>query len=150
MSPVARLVVVLSICASLGACAAPRPVVAAADTTIVEALERQRFAALSRADVEQLGGWLAADLTYCHSTGVCQSREQFLADIRSGTLRYRSITVLEMTSRAIGSAVLLNGRIAIDVEMQGQSNRLQLVYTDAWARRDGAWQLLAWHSSRAP
>jgi hypothetical protein len=139
----------LLICAMLSACSARPARVAAPDTAAVEALERQRFAALSRADVEQLGRWLAADLTYCHSTGVCQTRQQFLDDIRSGALRYRSIEVLAISARALGGAVLLNGRIAVEVEMQGQPNRLQLVYTDAWEQRDGAWQLVAWHSSRA-
>lgn len=150
MSRPARHAALLMFCALLSACATRSSVVVAADRAAVEALERQRFAALSRADVDQLGRWLAADLTYCHSTGVCQTRQQFLDDIRAGTLRYRSIEVLAISARTLGSAVLLNGRIAIEVEMQGQPNRLQLVYTDAWERRNGVWQLIAWHSSRAP
>ena len=149
MSRPVQLVALLLICATLCACTTRPPRVAAPDIAAVEALERQRFAALSRADVEQLGRSLAADLTYCHSTGVCQTRQQFLDDIRSGALRYRSIDVLAISARALGGIVLLNGRIAVEIEIQGQPNRLQLVYTDAWERRDGAWQLVAWHSSRA-
>jgi len=149
VSHVPRHTALLLICTLLGACAARSVVVAAPDATAVEALERQRFAALSRADVEQLGRWLAADLTYCYSTGVCQTRQQFLDDIRAGTLRYRSIRVLGISTRTLGGAVLLNGRIEIEVEMQGQPNRLELVYTDVWEQRDAGWQLVAWHSSRA-
>ena len=148
MSHPARHAALLLICATLGACVTPPSGVAQTDISIVEALERQRFAALSRSDVEQLGRWLAPDLSYCHSTGVCQTRTQFLDDIRAGTLRYRSIEVLAIDARPLGSAVLLTGRIALEVEMQGKPNRLQLVYTDAWERRDGIWQLVAWHSSR--
>jgi ketosteroid isomerase-like protein len=87
---------------------------------------------------------------YCHSTARCETRAQFLAALRDGSLRYRRIEVLELRSRAVGDTVLLHGRIALDAEMAGSAAQMQLVYTDVWARRDGRWQLIAWQSTRAP
>jgi len=116
----------------------------------VEALERERFAALERNDLPALEQALAADLVYCHSTARCESRAEFLAALRDGSMRYRRIELLELRGRATGDAVLLHGRIALDAEMAGQQARMQLVYTDVWARRDGRWQLIAWQSTRAP
>lgn len=116
----------------------------------VEALERQRFAALERNDLPALEQALASDLVYCHSNARCETRAQFLAALRDGSLRYRRIDVLELRSRAVGDTVLLHGRIALDAEMAGSTAQMQLVYTDVWARRDGRWQLIAWQSTRAP
>jgi hypothetical protein len=147
----APLAIMLLISAATSGCATGRGTAVSADElAAVAALERQRFAAVVRADVATLGPWLAADLSYCHSTGRCQTRQEFLDDIGSGALRYRSIEVLEMQPRAVGDTVVLNGRIALEVDLQGQPNRLILVYTDVYVRRDGRWQLAAWHSTRAP
>lgn len=117
---------------------------------VVEALERQRFAALERNDLPALEQALAGDLVYCHSNARCETRAQFLAALRDGSMRYRRIEVLELRSRAVGDTVLLHGRIALDAEMAGSTAQMQLVYTDVWTRREGRWQLIAWQSTRAP
>ncbi len=147
----APLAAILLISVFTGGCATGHSAaVQADDLAAVTSLERQRFAAVVRADVATLGPWLAEDLSYCHSTGRCQTRQEFLDDIASGALRYRSIEVLETRPRAVGNTVVLNGRVALEVDLQGQPNRLVLVYTDVYVRRDGRWQLAAWHSTRAP
>lgn len=131
--------------------AAPRGDAAPSDpVAAVEALERQRFAALERNDLAALEQTLAADLVYCHSTGRCESRAEFLAALRDGSMRYWRIELLELRGRALGESVLLHGRIALQAEMAGNAAQMQLVYTDVWARRDGRWQLIAWQSTRAP
>ena len=116
----------------------------------VSALERARFAALQANDLARLETMLAPDLRYCHSTGVCESRAQFLDALRSGTMRYRRIDVLALEPRAEGKVVMIHGRLALEAEMRGTPVQMQLVYTDVYARRDGRWQLIAWQSTRAP
>lgn len=116
----------------------------------VTALERARFAALQANDLPRLETMLAPDLRYCHSTGVCESRAQFLEALRSGTMRYRRIDVLALEPRAEGKVVMIHGRLDLAAEMRGTPVQMQLVYTDVYARRGGRWQLIAWQSTRAP
>lgn len=143
-----------SVALLLGACVSHLPQrerAAPSDpSAAVEALERQRFAALERNDLPALEQALAADLVYCHSNARCETRAQFLAALRDGSMRYRRVEVLELRARNVGGAVLLHGRIDLDAEMAGSAARMQLVYTDVWAQRDGRWQLIAWQSTRAP
>jgi hypothetical protein len=114
------------------------------------ALELARFEATVRGDPAALAPLLAADLRYCHSTAVCETREQFLESLRSGQRRYTSMTPLELTPRRIGDVLLIGGTVDVEVVAAGATQRMRLVYTDAYAVRDGRWQLVAWHSTRVP
>jgi ketosteroid isomerase-like protein len=133
----------------LAACAARAPAAAATLDTVV-AIERARLAALQANDLQALEAVLAPDLRYCHSTGVCETRAQFLDALRSGQMRYRRIEVLALEPRAAGAAVLIHGRLDLEVESRGTLIPMQLVYTDVYAQRAGRWQLIAWQSTRAP
>lgn len=115
-----------------------------------EALERERFAAMTRQDVAALRPMLATDLRYCHSTGRCETREQFLATIAAGTIRYRTIEPRGMRVRRFGTLVLIDGRAGIDGLADGRPVSMQIVYLDAYEWREGHWQLVAWQSTRAP
>lgn len=114
------------------------------------ALELARFDATVRGDLAALAPFLAADLRYCHSTAVCETREQFLDSLRSGQRRYASMTPLEIAPRRIGDVLLIGGTVDVEVVAGGATQRMRLVYTDAYAIRDGRWQLVAWHSTRVP
>lgn len=116
----------------------------------IEALERARFAAMTRQDTEALRPMLADDLVYCHSNARCESREQFLATLSSGTIRYLVMQPGEMQVRHYGDVALVNGRIAMEGLADGRPTSMQLAYLDAYVWQDGRWQLAAWQSTRVP
>ncbi len=134
----------------LAGCASAANFATAPAASQVAQLERERFAAMQRNDLAALATMLAEDLVYCHSNGRCESREEFLEALRSGAMRYRRIAVRELRPRQIGDVVLVHGRIALEADLQNAPARLQLVYTDLYARRAGRWQLVAWQSTRLP
>jgi len=117
---------------------------------IVEGVERERFAAMVAVDRPRLERMLADSLRYCHSNGRCETKDEFLANLVSGQMRYRSIEVLEMQPRPVGTAMLVQGRIAIEAEQAGQPLSLELAYTDVYESRSGVWQMVAWQSTRLP
>lgn len=127
----------------VGCTAAPR----ATTDAEIETLERVRFAAMTRQDAETLRPMLADDLVYCHSNARCESREQFLQTIATGVIRYRAI---ELRVRRVGELVLVNGRADIDGLAEGRPIAMQVVFLDAYAWREGRWQLIAWQSTRVP
>jgi ketosteroid isomerase-like protein len=132
----------------IAAQASPLPTVKA-DALL--ALEQQRFAAMTQQDFATLARLLAPDLSYCHSNGVCETRDEFMRALRSGASRYRKIALLESRVRRYGALAVLNGRIQIEGEVGGVAVKgLELVYTDVYRQSQNNWQLIAWHSSRAP
>ena len=116
----------------------------------VEALERARFAAMTRQDIEALRPMLADDLRYCHSNGRCETKAQFLETLRTGDIRYLAIDVLDLHVRAANGAAIVHGTIDVAGEIGGQQIPLRLIFTDVYVRRDGRWQLAAWQSTRVP
>jgi hypothetical protein len=150
LPPLSALLTLMALMALLLAGCAVRGTPTADALDAVVALERARLAALQAHDLQGLETMLAADLRYCHSTGVCETRAQFLEALRSGQMRYRRLEVLALEPRAVGAAVLIHGRLDVEVESRGQRIPMQLVYTDVYAQRDGRWQLIAWQSTRAP
>jgi ketosteroid isomerase-like protein len=116
----------------------------------VEALEKARFKAQIAMDLPTLRPMLADDLYYCHSSGVCQNKAEFIGFVTSGTNKYVAMDVISMKPRLVGSAVVVNGKLDIRVISDGKEQHFQGIYTDVYAKRDGRWQLVTWQSTRLP
>jgi hypothetical protein len=114
----------------------------------VEALEKARFKAQIALDVPTLRPMLADDLYYCHSTGVCQNKEEFIDFVTSGTNKYVAMDVIDMRPRLVDGAVVVNGKLDIRVISNGKEQHFQGIYTDVYAKRDGRWQLVTWQSTQ--
>ncbi len=116
---------------------------------MVRAAEGRRFAAMMRADAAELAGYLAEDLTYTHSNGVTENREQFLKSIASGKIRYRSIEPLDVQARLYGDTAVLTGLARLAVTSEGKDFELKIRFTSVCVRQEGSWRLAAWQSTRA-
>lgn len=114
----------------------------------VEALERARFKAQVAVDTSTLRPMLAEDLLYCHSSGVCQNKEEFIGFVGSGTNKYLAMDVVSLKPRLLGDSVLINGKMSVRVETDGKVDEFQGVYTDVYTKRNGQWQLVSWQSTR--
>jgi len=116
----------------------------------VEAVERARFQAWIKGDTAAMRPMLADDLLYCHSTGQCQNKEEIVAAIGSRETVYRKMDIVDLKSRAVGGAVLINGKLDITAESGGTVTRFLGIYTDVYVKRDGRWQMVSWQSTRLP
>ena len=119
-------------------------------TQEIAALERRRFEAMVAADGALLEPMLSERLRYCHSNGRCETKGEFLAGLAGGALRYRAIEVLELEPRLVGTAMLVQGRLQLSVEQQGEAQQLQVAFTDVCESPTAGWQLVAWQSTRLP
>jgi hypothetical protein len=114
----------------------------AADSARTAAMVAQDYAALDRA--------LGEDLTYGHSTGQVQGKQEFIADLRNGVRRYRAVTAVESAARAYGCAGIVTGTSTVEVESQGHALSFTLRYTATYARQHDRWVLVAYQSVRLP
>jgi len=114
----------------------------------VRQLEMRRFELMVARDMKGLEALLADDLTYTHSNGVLENKEQFLAKLNSGKTLYQSIQSEDVRVRVIGDVAIINGIALMRVWTGGQTQDLRLRYTDIYARREGRWQLILWQSTR--
>lgn len=109
-----------------------------------------RFAAMVAGDLDALGGMLAGDLTYAHSDGRVETKEQLLASLAGGGLAYLAIeSEGESVIRRYGGGEVgvITGAGRFRVRLGEREGEVVLRYTSVYVRQDGRWRLAAWHSS---
>ena len=114
--------------------------------------EKDRFAAMIKADRAALEKILADDLTYTHTTALFESKKQFIKSVTSGTIDYVSIVPSESDwkVRINGNTAIVNGVAAVNVIDTGKDIKIKIRYTTIHTNRGGTWQLQAWQATRFP
>ena len=109
-------------------------------------LETTRIAAMVRRDIPALAPLLADDLSYSHSSGRTDTKESFLELVRSG--HYLDVDFPDREVVPCGDAAIVRGRAQMRVNHDGAELSYPILFMEVYARRNGAWQLVAWQATR--
>jgi hypothetical protein len=112
--------------------------------------ELARFEAQVKGDTAALRRLLGDDLTYVHSNALTETKDHFIESVAIRRIGYDSVVPLEMGHRVFGATAVGNGKVRVQVQMNGQTIRVDLLFTTVHVRRSGRWQLVAWQSTRVP
>src|SRR3954454_11167484 len=82
--------------------------------------EQARYAAQTGGDFAALERMIGDDLVYIHSSSNVDTKASFIESQRSGTVKYRSMTPLEIKVRSYGCIGIVSGRLDVDVTVRGQ------------------------------
>ena len=110
------------------------------------ALEDRRIEAMTSGDVKALGEILADDLIYTHTTARLDTKASFIEAITSGRSNYRSVERKDVEVRDLGDTPVATGPAKFHVG----DNKFEARFIDVYAKRNGAWQMVAWQSTRLP
>ena len=124
-------------------------VVCAQFPTEVLAAERLRFQAQTARDTAALRNLVDADLLYVHSNGLEESRRDFLNNVATGAIEYRTLQPVPNTQRVLKlgrNAALVQGAVAVSGLYRGTPFDIRLRYTSVYRKRRGRWRLLTWQS----
>jgi ketosteroid isomerase-like protein len=111
-------------------------------------LERASVDALVKKDRAALEKLYANDYSYIHSNGVLQDKTQDIAESMSVELKWKSATLTDTKLRVYGDAAILTGVVTLEGEAKGFVPGARRE-TNVWAKRDGAWQMVAGSSTIA-
>jgi ketosteroid isomerase-like protein len=114
-----------------------------ADEATLVAADDARLAALVRADLDALDAMLAEQLVFVHTGGRQDDKTSYVGSLRSGRLRYRSLTRRAVAARIAGDVGILTGTLAMEVTAHGTDRSADARFMTVWQRRDGAWLMLA-------
>jgi ketosteroid isomerase-like protein len=112
--------------------------------------ETRRFEAVVRGDIAALDDILSDDLSYTHATGVYETKAEFIAKLKSGQLKYESLTPEDMLVRVYGTTGVVTGVARVKVQVKGEPLSFQLRFTDVYVKKGDRWQMVAWHATRLP
>lgn len=116
----------------------------------VLAAEDRRYAALLGPALPTLERLFHDRLSYAHSSGVRDTKAEYLAKIESGYYDYtRSEHPVERVD-VVGDTAVVSGRMTADLLVQGQPKSLDVLALAVWTRDTGEWQLLAYASTPIP
>lgn len=112
------------------------------------AAEKAWAKAVAAHDYATLEKVLDPDLIYAHSTGVIETKEEYLGKLKQGTQRYDGIEHEKTTVRAHGNAAVAHSIVRMHGATKGTpfDNRLMMIHT--WIKKDGAWRLVAHQTTR--
>jgi ketosteroid isomerase-like protein len=116
----------------------------------VKALDLERFATAARNDADAYARYLADDLTYTHSSGVLDDKAKLLESLRSGKVKYQKLEPRDLAVRVYGSTAIVTGLAKVELLADGQEKKLEIRFTDVWAKRSGKWQMVSWHATKLP
>ena len=114
------------------------------------ALEDKRCAAMCGGDFAALEAMFHDELLYTYSSGVTDAKATWLASLRSGKRKYKSVACSDRKVRLVGDTALVTGRAAIEAEINGQPRSLRLVFLNAWTKTPKGWRFIAWQSTPQP
>jgi hypothetical protein len=113
-------------------------------------LDRKRMQAMGDKDIATLDTLLADDLIYTHSSARVDTKQSLIANMKSGATVYSSIEPSEVRAQDVGDAVVLTGVAWVKVVSNGRQLDFGVRFTDAYAKRNGRWQMVVWQSTRLP
>ena len=123
---------------------------AASETDEVLQAERDRVTALIQDDYAALDRILSDDLIYTHSSALVETKAQYVASLRSGQLKYKSLEHSDQRVRIHGDVALLTGTSKVYSISNGQDIRLTLRFSIAYIKQAGHWKMALWQSTRIP
>ncbi|HZP94234.1 MAG TPA: nuclear transport factor 2 family protein [Burkholderiales bacterium] len=129
-------------------------VAAAAECRITEdeilAAEARRYEAQTGNDFPALDRIYGDDMIYIHSTAAVDTKASYLGTLKAGTVRYRTMRLLDSKVRVYDCLAIMTGTARFDVTVKGEDITVDLRFTETWARRGNELQFISWQSTRVP
>lgn len=116
----------------------------------VFAAEDRRYRAMLDADVDALEELCADELSYAHSSGVRDTKAEYLAKVRSGYYVYRRVEHPVERAEVVGDTAMVVGRMTADLEVDGTPKTIDNLALAVWVRTADGWRLLAYAPTRLP
>ena len=111
----------------------------AAVTQNVEVLRK----AILEADKAKLEQVAAAQISYGHSDGRVQNKQEFIDGVINRKQVQKSLTFPELKVAVVGNAAIARHVYLGESELDGKQTTTRIAALQLWQKQDGAWKLIA-------
>lgn len=109
---------------------------------VAGAVESLRQAMLA-ADKEKLLAVAHDNLSYSHSSGATETKEQYAAAIASKKTVFKTLTFDDQTVVVVGDNAIVRNTFASEVDRSGTPASVKIGVMQVWKKDAGTWKLLA-------
>lgn len=115
----------------------------------VKAADTARVLCTLRGDTDRLSRLLSDSLIYGHADGRVQTKEVFLAAVRTNRIKYDAYDYQETRITPVTDDVaIMTGHAQLKASMGSEHVAFALRFLSVWRKEDGVWRLFAYQSSR--
>lgn len=116
----------------------------------ISVLSDEMIQANLKGDTSFYQKYYADDATIVHGNGKLFTKDQDIADLKSGSLKYESIDVREKAIRVYGDTAVVHLQLTFKGSLSGQPfGPINLRRTVVWVNQKGSWKVVAWQVTRA-
>ncbi|HEY4042388.1 MAG TPA: nuclear transport factor 2 family protein [Rhodopila sp.] len=119
-----------------------RPALAAGEETPADAVEAFRKAMVAR-DHSAFDALCAAQLSYGHSGGKIQTKEEFILDATSESSRWKTLEFANVRNTVAGANAISRFTLNGEVESDGKAEPVSIGVLMVWQKQGDTWKLLA-------
>jgi len=105
---------------------------------------------LLEADKAQLDQVTASQISYGHSDGRVESKEQFITSVLNRKQVVKSLAFPELKVSVVGNAAIARHIYLSESELDGKATTTRIGALQVWQKQDGGWKLLARQGFRLP
>jgi ketosteroid isomerase-like protein len=113
------------------------------DEQTLRALDREHAIATYTADLRWFELHLADDYVLITATGAELTKEELIAQLKSGVMKSERYEPTGVTIRAYGSTVIVSGRIVQKYTSGRERVTADLRYSDVWIKTEDGWYTIA-------
>ncbi len=119
------------------------------EAVVAESVEVLRKAILE-ADRSKLEQVASTQISYGHSDGRVETKEQFIHGVMTRKQVVKSLTFPELKVSVVGNAAIARHIFLAESELEGKATTTKLGALQVWQKQDGGWKLLARQGFRLP
>ena len=119
------------------------------EAQVAEAVETLRKGSLE-ADKAKLDRVTSAQLSYGHSDGRVETKEQFITAVMNRKTVVKSLAFPDLKIAVVGDAAIARHIWLSESELDGKATSTRIGVLQVWQKQDGAWKLLARQGFRLP
>ena len=112
--------------------------------------EDRRYRAMIDADLATMDRLFADEVSYAHSSGVRDTKDEYFEKVRSGYYVYHSIDHPVERVEVVGDTAIVVGRMTADLSVQGTRKTIDNLALAVWTKAGGEWRLLAYAPTPLP
>ena len=122
---------------------------AADEAAVTQSVETLRKGMLE-ADKAKLDQVTASQISYGHSDGRVETKEQFINGVMTRKQIVKSLAFPDLKVSVVGDAAIARHIYLAESELDGKQTTTRIGALQVWQKQDGGWKLLARQGFRLP